>query len=602
MATAFELLVQDIQTRLNAVFLRKTDRNPGRHAIAEATKIPWSWIAVNTASILSEYPTGLTKVVLLSILELNWERTFLKRYKGFDKNFNESSAREMDIYLHPKFSNWISYLDHEFFLNRKMRMMCPPKTNSPITTRYDDKTLARKYRIALIPPTELLIFILTRFDKEFVQREFPDKIRDISNKLNYNFWLKIIHVEIISHTSTTVSIDSNPKLNRTDIYLMDMTSENQPVILSLYDQQASLSPIFKRNDYIGLYHPTIQSPRADVQEIVFEYSSETVIFLMPEKEAQDAGLAKINLTSMVDQSESEICSSSKKDIIKRDEEGFMDCEGYVPRVNVTDMNYCMLNVTLFGKVIGLANNNPYNDPNNANHKMDRYALRIADSTGTMDITLWEYSGRDSRKIRAGQYILLDKLVTSDKHESGNKRVWYVNGSVILGTKMYNISTLSSLLTSHEFCNIVPLWHSKEMKMDHFQVEGTITGWEFYLKTQAQFVLSSNNTTTNTDIDFMDLSIGDRITATAHLGCLNPHKKINQKECEFCGCQINNQVAQVFRPKPTVADTTFERGWEGWVEWILDDGTSTCKVYGGEEAFQLYAHLLEQVHQLTEWIK
>lgn len=55
----------------------------------------------------------------------------------------------------------------------------------------------------------------------------------------------------------------------------------------------------------------------------------------------------------------------------------------------------------------------------------------------MDITLWEYAGRDSRKIRVGQYILLDKLVTSDKHESGNKRVWYVNGSVILGTKMYN---------------------------------------------------------------------------------------------------------------------------------------------------------------------
>lgn len=41
MAAEFESLVQDIQNRLNAVFLRKTDRNPGRHAIAEATKIPW---------------------------------------------------------------------------------------------------------------------------------------------------------------------------------------------------------------------------------------------------------------------------------------------------------------------------------------------------------------------------------------------------------------------------------------------------------------------------------------------------------------------------------------------------------------------------------
>lgn len=78
-----------------------------------------------------------------------------------------------------------------------------------------------------------------------------------------------------------------------------------------------------------------------------------------------------------------------------------------------------------------------------------------------------------------------------------------------------VSTLSSLLTSHEFRNIIPLWHSREMKLDHFQVEGTITGWEFYLKTQAQFVLSSSsNTRPNADIDFMDLSIGDRITTIA----------------------------------------------------------------------------------------
>lgn len=67
-----------------------------------------------------------------------------------------------------------------------------------------------------------------------------------------------------------------------------------------------------------------------------------------------------------------------------------------------------------------------------------------------------------------------------------------------------------------------------------------------------------------------------------LSCLNPHKKRNQIECEFCGCQINNDVVHVFRPKPGVAETRSERGWEGWVEWILDDGTSTCKAFGGEE--------------------
>lgn len=92
-----------------------------------------------------------------------------------------------------------------------------------------------------------------------------------------------------------------------------------------------------------------------------------------------------------------------------------------------------------------------------------------------------------------------------------------------------VSTLASLLTSSEFRNIIPLWHGKETKRDHFQVEGTIIGWEFYLKTQEGFVLSSSNNklATKADIDFRELSIGDRITAEARKDNL---KKTNREIC------------------------------------------------------------------------
>lgn len=94
--------------------------------------------------------------------------------------------------------------------------------------------------------------------------------------------------------------------------------------------------------------------------------------------------------------------------------------------------------------------------------MDRYALRIADTTGklyiyisysvyanikkntkgTMDITLWEEAGHDSRKLRVGQYVLLEQLATSDIQLSDLQKVWYVNGSVICGTKVYNSKVLN----------------------------------------------------------------------------------------------------------------------------------------------------------------
>lgn len=60
-------------------------------------------------------------------------------------------------------------------------------------------------------------------------------------------------------------------------------------------------------------------------------------------------------------------------------------------------------------------------------------------------------------------------------------------------------------------------------MDHFQVEGTIIGWELHLpsKNEDQFILSDvysdNNSTSNAasnEFDFMDLSLGNCITTTA----------------------------------------------------------------------------------------
>ncbi|KAI9482870.1 MAG: hypothetical protein EXX96DRAFT_605969 [Benjaminiella poitrasii] len=627
MGNAFEDLVKSIQNRLHTLFLIKADRDPKRNGVTQSANIPWSWVAVNVAEVLSEYPTGLTETVLLSILEVMWKKAFIKRSKGFDKNFNtiqavydsntdekfilevtvkswtllhgaknyqitvidETDTRELDIYMHPKFNPWITYRcanQTSFFSNRKIRMICPAKANAPITSKYNDEAFPRKYRVALIRPTHLLLLILDRHDQTFVRQEFPDKIRDLRPTQVCRLWLKIIHVETTVHTSTaTVDPEQAPKAERTDLYLVDMSSDCVPVVLSLYDQQTELVSIFRRNDYIGLYHPVRQQSVAD--EVSFECSNETVLFLMPEKEAQEAGLAKVNLMSTFVESQPSL-SDPKNDIMERDEEGFMDCSNYLSRIYIKDLTHCMLNVTLYGKVVGLANCNPFikKNSNGTVQKMDRFALRLADSTGMMDVTLWEDAGRDSRKIKLGQYVLLDCLATSDKHAVGNRQVWYVNGSVVCGTRTFNISTLSCLLTSTSFRSIVPLWHAKETENDQFQVEGTIVGWELYLKSsEDQFVFCDEYTRESTKsiiskVDFMDYSLSARIITRAHGECLLPQPP-NKENCDFCGCLVGHDVIDIFRPKPGKSDK-YGRDWEGWIEWRLDDGTSQCKFYGGEE--------------------
>jgi hypothetical protein len=41
MGKSFENLVRDIQSKLHVLFIKKSESNPGRLAMVEATKIPW---------------------------------------------------------------------------------------------------------------------------------------------------------------------------------------------------------------------------------------------------------------------------------------------------------------------------------------------------------------------------------------------------------------------------------------------------------------------------------------------------------------------------------------------------------------------------------
>jgi hypothetical protein len=270
------------------------------------------------STIQAVYDSNTSETLLLEVTTKSWE--LIQNSNNYQLTVtDEANMREIDIFMHPKFSKWIELSN--FFVDRKIRLICPPKSNAPVVNRSNDTSLHRRYRVPLIPPTDLVMIMLHQNDKEFVKTQFFDRIRTNQNKSpsTYRLWLKIIHVELITHTSATTTHmkqDETSKQKRIDIYLMDMSSDSQPVVLSLFDKQTQLASIFKRNDYIGIYQPICSSSQS---EMTFEYANDTVLFLMPEKEAQDAGLAKVNLVSMLGSEENSF-SDPKNDIAERDEE------------------------------------------------------------------------------------------------------------------------------------------------------------------------------------------------------------------------------------------------------------------------------------------
>lgn len=55
--------------------------------------------------------------------------------------------------------------------------------------------------------------------------------------------------------------------------------------------------------------------------------------------------------------------------------------------------------------------------------------------------------------------------------------------------------------------------------------------------------------------------------------------------------MDNDKVYIFRPQTAVK---LKKEWQGWIEWRLDDGTSHCKFFGGEEVSpKIDAHFLRR---------
>lgn len=102
--------------------------------------------------------------------------------------------------------------------DRKIRFLCRPKLNTPVGTEYNNETLPRSSRIALVPPTPILLFVLSREDKEFIQSEFCDCLRVLSAPIRmknahrrriYKLWLKVEQelVTIDTNILTNIGIE-----------------------------------------------------------------------------------------------------------------------------------------------------------------------------------------------------------------------------------------------------------------------------------------------------------------------------------------------------------------------------------------------------------
>lgn len=328
----------------------------------------------------------------------------------------------MDLYFPPKFNDWInnqiSPFLRDFPKDRKIRVICPRQVDTLLFKQHSSDTLRRSDRVLCCPPTHECLWKLEPRDGPWIKEVFQDTFATIIQPQSmvmfsstvaqpkcHQLWVKVVHVEQppaeISHDLKSgnrfTSKNLQEKRTRKDIFIVDKSSDTEPALFSLYDQQTYLTRMIQRGDYLGIFNPVVAYRHTESQatqaDIVFECGPETVLFVMSNSDAVEAGVTKVR--SLSDQAAAteehqedsyenaitaprECVTSSqgqktakcdfwqqqnsitvppkKYPIMGRDDEGLMDCLAYVPRLMISDLEQNMLNITISGQVVAKANN------------------------------------------------------------------------------------------------------------------------------------------------------------------------------------------------------------------------------------------------------
>ncbi|KAI8583412.1 hypothetical protein K450DRAFT_223542 [Umbelopsis ramanniana AG] len=607
---------------------------PGKTVDAASDSIvPWDWVAIKLSNLLLQYPAGITEAIVLTELESQWadiDKQYQNgtgtRYHSIDHIYNGSfssdcivevtiekfyyipgtcftvlvvsdntSIRKVELLLHQKFTfllgNHVLTSSRPFLEKRKVKLAVVGVvvSKSSIETLsgsqpQDAEKMTRVSKLPRIPPTEQLVFLLSAtYDRAFVTSQFSsDCLSDLraSGTRRYKLWLKLLHIDKAAHTSSAAAYGTS-RGHYLKLYLCDTSDEGSGAILTLYDHQISLSSMLKKGDFIGLYHPGLIESSTESQTlgdgcVLLEYTNETVIFCMPEQDAEAAELTNLmKKNSSSDPSRSEkSASQAANSIVSQlsdfagDNKDVMDCRMYKKRVYIKNLRSHMINVTLFGRIVAMANNNPYRG-GKGDQPMDRYAIRLVDETAQIDVTLWEAVGHRARRLREGHYVLITGLSTSKLYKDSNgQTTWYVNGSTSCGTEIVNVSTIQCLLASSCFRKIVGLNTISNYEQCH--VCATVTGWYISHENGERRLWEGEIKEDGTVIE--DKNSGVRLSHTrcyGHKSCLRSVTVTDDGQlpyCSFCACSVYNQqdLVRIF------AGELDEEG--AVLYWTLDDGT------------------------------
>ena len=384
---------------------------------------PWNWLFIKLASLLSRYPSGITKAIILAEIQQSWNQR-----SQFHGRLDEQKARKIsvDSVFESRHIGYESILEaavdsietvpgthtkiavlkdpHKrkntlgMYLHQKLYQLQATAVKN-LTLRFTSCRLIQgkstSYtgpKVHLLPSENVVILCredeLARFGKfssldGIYENSFP--------RYGHNIAVEVADLgfeEAVHFANGQTSIKRFVKV---------VDRDGVHANLCLWDEQLSLANLFKEGDTLAIQQPFVVPNQEEM--FILEYGPGTVIFCMSHDPEQEIVPSQISSTQGTPVS------------VTKDSQGCLDYSTFPEQIFFSDIRSSMTRVTLFCTITNVGTMEVYTQQQVAGHK---FVLAVSDNTGCQTITVYDHTRRYHHSLYVGQSIILENIHTSGK--------------------------------------------------------------------------------------------------------------------------------------------------------------------------------------------
>ncbi|XP_068752480.1 uncharacterized protein [Montipora capricornis] len=386
---------------------------------------PWNWLFVKLLSLLSRYPSGVTKAIILAEIQQSWNQfsqfqgrlegqkarklsvdsVFESRHIGYE-SILEATVERIDT-VHGTHTNIAILRDPKgrntlgMYMHQKLCLLQEELIKNH-TLRFTSCRLIQGkglsfagHKVHLLPSENVVILCeghdLERFNSfgSFLAMDKSTLPRHGSN----------VKAEVADMSfEETVHFPNGQTSIKRCIKVVD--SEGIHVSLCLWDEQLPMAKLFKEGDTLAIQQPFVV-PNQD-EMFLLEYGPDTVIFCMshdPERELVSSQMSSTQGTPVS---------------VMKDNQGMLDYSTFPEQIFFSDIRPNMTRVTIFCTITSVGEMKVFTEEQVSGHK---FVLTARDCTQSHSITVFDHTRDYYHSLYPGQSIMLENVHTSNSSSS-----------------------------------------------------------------------------------------------------------------------------------------------------------------------------------------